>query len=160
MALAIAGIIAAAVAVATPSPTAAVVLNAAIELLREARPACERLLAPDLSAQAMPRLAPPATVAPTAVHPSALRVVSLAPRGSGSSATRAGTSPLPPYDEVRVTSPITEGAYSVSGPAVDRARVALFATSHAVDDIYQGAVPALLPFLVADRHYSYAAATV
>jgi FSR family fosmidomycin resistance protein-like MFS transporter len=48
--------------------------------------------------------------------------------------------------------------YAVSGPAVDRARVALFATSHAIDDMYQGAVPALLPFFVADRHYSYAAA--
>jgi FSR family fosmidomycin resistance protein-like MFS transporter len=42
---------------------------------------------------------------------------------------------------------------------VDRARVALLAGSHAVDDIYQGAVPALLPFFIADRHYSYAAAT-
>jgi len=46
----------------------------------------------------------------------------------------------------------------VSGPTVNRARVALFATCHAVDDMYQGAVPALLPFFVADRHYSYAAA--
>jgi len=46
----------------------------------------------------------------------------------------------------------------VSGHAVNRRRVALFATSHAVDDMYQGAVPALLPFFVADRHYSYAAA--
>jgi FSR family fosmidomycin resistance protein-like MFS transporter len=55
-------------------------------------------------------------------------------------------------------STITEGVYAVSGPAVDRARVALFATSHAIDDMYQGAVPALLPFFVADRHYSYAAA--
>src|SRR5579875_151093 len=43
--------------------------------------------------------------------------------------------------------------------AVNRARVALLAASHAVDDIYQGAVPALLPFFVAGRHYSYAAAT-
>lgn len=43
--------------------------------------------------------------------------------------------------------------------AVDRTRVALLATSHAVDDVYQGAVPALLPFFVAGRHYSYAAAT-
>jgi FSR family fosmidomycin resistance protein-like MFS transporter len=47
----------------------------------------------------------------------------------------------------------------VIGGAVDRARVALFAACHAVDDTYQGAVPALLPFFVADRHYSYAAAT-
>jgi MFS transporter, FSR family, fosmidomycin resistance protein len=31
--------------------------------------------------------------------------------------------------------------------------------SHVVDDFYQGAVPAILPFLVAERHYSYAAAT-
>jgi FSR family fosmidomycin resistance protein-like MFS transporter len=30
--------------------------------------------------------------------------------------------------------------------------------AHALDDIYQGAVPALLTFLVAARHYSYAAA--
>jgi MFS transporter, FSR family, fosmidomycin resistance protein len=37
--------------------------------------------------------------------------------------------------------------------------VALLAGSHAVDDIYQGAVPALLPFFIAGRHYSYAAAT-
>jgi hypothetical protein len=42
---------------------------------------------------------------------------------------------------------------------VDRARVGLLATSHAVDDIYQGAVPALLPFFIAGRHYSYTAAT-
>lgn len=47
----------------------------------------------------------------------------------------------------------------MSGHVVDRARVALLAVSHAVDDIYQGAVPALLPFFIADRHYSYAAAT-
>jgi FSR family fosmidomycin resistance protein-like MFS transporter len=31
--------------------------------------------------------------------------------------------------------------------------------THAVDDLYQGAVPALIPFLVAERHYSYAAAS-
>lgn len=47
----------------------------------------------------------------------------------------------------------------MSGRAVDRARVALLAGSHAVDDIYQGAVLALLPFFIAGRHYSYAAAT-
>ena len=44
------------------------------------------------------------------------------------------------------------------GEAVDRARVAQFAIYHGVEDIYQGAVPALLPFFVAERHYSYAAA--
>lgn len=31
------------------------------------------------------------------------------------------------------------------------------ASSHLVDDFYQGVVPALLPFLVLERHYSYAA---
>lgn len=35
----------------------------------------------------------------------------------------------------------------------------LLAASHAVDDIYQGAVPALLPFFIAGRHYSRPAAT-
>ncbi len=37
--------------------------------------------------------------------------------------------------------------------------MALLAASHAVDDMYQGAVPALLPFFIAGRHYGYAAAT-
>jgi len=35
----------------------------------------------------------------------------------------------------------------------------LLGTGHAVDDIYQGAVPALIPFLVAARHWDYAAAS-
>jgi len=35
----------------------------------------------------------------------------------------------------------------------------MMTAGHAVNDLYQGAVPALLTFLVADRHYSYAAAT-
>jgi MFS transporter, FSR family, fosmidomycin resistance protein len=38
-------------------------------------------------------------------------------------------------------------------------RLATLTASHVVDDIYQGAVPALLPFLVAERQYSYAAVT-
>ena len=42
---------------------------------------------------------------------------------------------------------------------MNRAGVALLTVSHVVDDLYQGAVPALLPFLVAERHYSYAAAS-
>ncbi len=41
--------------------------------------------------------------------------------------------------------------------AVNRRGVALMSSAHVVDDLYQGAVPALLPFLVAERHYSYAA---
>lgn len=42
---------------------------------------------------------------------------------------------------------------------MNRGGVALLTVSHTVDDLYQGAVPALLPFLVAERHYSYAAAS-
>lgn len=40
---------------------------------------------------------------------------------------------------------------------MNRRGVALLSTSHVVDDFYQGAVPALLPFLVAERGYTYAA---
>lgn len=42
---------------------------------------------------------------------------------------------------------------------VDRRGLGLLTLSHVVDDLYQGAVPALLPFLVLERGYSYAAAT-
>jgi FSR family fosmidomycin resistance protein-like MFS transporter len=40
---------------------------------------------------------------------------------------------------------------------VNRRGIALISWAHVVDDAYQGVVPALLPFLVAERHYSYAA---
>lgn len=40
-----------------------------------------------------------------------------------------------------------------------RRALGLLIGSHIVDDLYQGAVPALLPFLIAERRYSYAAAT-
>ena len=39
------------------------------------------------------------------------------------------------------------------------AALALLSATHLVDDLYQGAVPALLPFLALDRHYSYTALT-
>jgi len=39
------------------------------------------------------------------------------------------------------------------------AALALLSATHVVDDLYQGAVPALLPFLALDRHYSYAGLT-
>ncbi|WP_228759934.1 MFS transporter [Pseudactinotalea sp. HY158] len=41
--------------------------------------------------------------------------------------------------------------------SMNRGGVALMSTSHLVNDFYQGVVPALLPFLAAERHYSYAA---
>lgn len=37
--------------------------------------------------------------------------------------------------------------------------VTVLAAGHAIDDLYQGAVPALVPFMVADRHYGYVAAS-
>ena len=40
---------------------------------------------------------------------------------------------------------------------VNRRGVALMSASHVADDLYQGVIPALLPFFVAERHYSYAA---
>ncbi|WNV77216.1 MFS transporter [Geodermatophilus sp. DSM 44513] len=45
------------------------------------------------------------------------------------------------------------------GGVVDRRGLGVLTASHVVDDLYQGAVPALLPFLVLERGYSYAAAT-
>jgi MFS transporter, FSR family, fosmidomycin resistance protein len=41
----------------------------------------------------------------------------------------------------------------------ERRRLALLTSTHVVDDLYQGAVPALLPFLAIERHYSYAGLT-
>ena len=43
------------------------------------------------------------------------------------------------------------------GPEVNRRGVGLMSAAHVVDDLYQGVVPALLPFFVLERHYSYAA---
>jgi FSR family fosmidomycin resistance protein-like MFS transporter len=45
----------------------------------------------------------------------------------------------------------------MNGLPVNRRGVAMMASAHLSDDIYQGIVPALLPFLVAERGYSYAA---
>jgi MFS transporter, FSR family, fosmidomycin resistance protein len=41
----------------------------------------------------------------------------------------------------------------------ERGRLAFLTSTHVVDDLYQGAVPALLPFLAIERHYSYAGLT-
>jgi MFS transporter, FSR family, fosmidomycin resistance protein len=40
---------------------------------------------------------------------------------------------------------------------VNRRGVAMISVAHVIDDSYQGVIPALLPFFVADRNYSYAA---
>ncbi|WVH77384.1 MFS transporter [Lentzea sp. DG1S-22] len=39
-----------------------------------------------------------------------------------------------------------------------RRRMSVLVAGHAVNDLYQGAVPAVVPFLVAERHYGYVAA--
>ena len=41
----------------------------------------------------------------------------------------------------------------------ERTRLAFLTSTHVVDDLYQGAVPALLPFLAIERHYSYTGLT-
>ena len=41
----------------------------------------------------------------------------------------------------------------------ERTRLAFLTCTHVVDDLYQGAVPALLPFLAIERHYSYTGLT-
>lgn len=43
------------------------------------------------------------------------------------------------------------------GQTVNRRGIALMSSAHVVDDLYQGAVPAILPFLVLERGYSYTA---
>lgn len=37
-----------------------------------------------------------------------------------------------------------------------RGQLAFLTGTHAVNDLYQGAIPAMLPFLMSERHYSYA----
>jgi FSR family fosmidomycin resistance protein-like MFS transporter len=57
-----------------------------------------------------------------------------------------------------VTDHVAGGASRPPGSsAVNRPGVALLSIAHGVDDMYQGIVPALLPFLVLERHYTYAA---
>jgi MFS transporter, FSR family, fosmidomycin resistance protein len=40
---------------------------------------------------------------------------------------------------------------------VNRGRIAFLTSTHTVNDLYQGVIPAMLPFLMAERHYGYAA---
>lgn len=42
--------------------------------------------------------------------------------------------------------------------AMDRPSVAILSTGHLCSDLCQGAVPAMLPFLIAERHFSFTAA--
>lgn len=38
-------------------------------------------------------------------------------------------------------------------------RMRLWALAHAIDDLYQGLVPAVVPYFVLDKHYGYVAAS-
>jgi MFS family permease len=51
-------------------------------------------------------------------------------------------------------------AISVADPPLSAwRRMRLWAAAHAVDDLYQGLVPACVPYFVLDRHYGYVAAS-
>jgi MFS transporter, FSR family, fosmidomycin resistance protein len=47
----------------------------------------------------------------------------------------------------------------ISPPRPAWRRMRLWAAAHAVDDVYQGLVPACVPYFVLDRHYGYVAAS-
>jgi FSR family fosmidomycin resistance protein-like MFS transporter len=53
---------------------------------------------------------------------------------------------------------ITEQA-AVADPASAWRRMRLWALAHAIDDLYQGLVPSIVPYFVLDRHYGYVAAS-
>jgi MFS transporter, FSR family, fosmidomycin resistance protein len=53
---------------------------------------------------------------------------------------------------------ITEQAAVADPPSAWR-RMRLWALAHAIDDLYQGLVPSIVPYFVLDRHYGYVAAS-
>jgi len=54
--------------------------------------------------------------------------------------------------------PATAGGAVEEGEGSAWRRMRLWGAAHAVDDLYQGLVPASVPYFVLDRHYSYVAA--
>ena len=53
---------------------------------------------------------------------------------------------------------ITQQRKDTGAPAAWR-RMRLWALAHAIDDLYQGLVPSVVPYFVLDRHYGYVAAS-
>jgi FSR family fosmidomycin resistance protein-like MFS transporter len=53
---------------------------------------------------------------------------------------------------------LTEQTAVVDPPSAWR-RMRLWALAHAIDDLYQGLVPSIVPYFVLDRHYGYVAAS-
>lgn len=78
-------------------------------------------------------------------------------RGSPQAASGAAHSPAPAGGAGH--SPVSAPADAPGADVAARRAVAALCVGHACVDVYQGAVSALVPFLVADRHYSYAAAS-
>jgi MFS transporter, FSR family, fosmidomycin resistance protein len=66
------------------------------------------------------------------------------------------TRPFPLRRQIHQTSAIPAHRTRLAG---NRPILALLAATHTVDDLYQGSVPALLPFLAIERHYTYAGLT-
>jgi MFS transporter, FSR family, fosmidomycin resistance protein len=60
------------------------------------------------------------------------------------------TRPFPLRQSIHQTSVLSAGSRPI---------LALLAATHTVDDLYQGSVPALLPFLAIERHYTYVGLT-
>jgi len=54
---------------------------------------------------------------------------------------------------------MTDVQQQVEAPAPAWQRMRLWAVAHAIDDVYQGLVPACVPYFVLDRHYGYVAAS-
>src|ERR1700753_2191377 len=54
----------------------------------------------------------------------------------------------------------TQRANTPAAPAPSAwRRMRLWALAHAIDDLYQGLVPSVVPYFVLDRHYGYVAAS-
>jgi FSR family fosmidomycin resistance protein-like MFS transporter len=69
----------------------------------------------------------------------------------------------PNQDAIDVRREVASRPSSSTTPAASRSgpwrRMWLWGVAHAVDDLYQGLVPASVPYFVLDRHYSYLAAS-
>ena len=61
----------------------------------------------------------------------------------------------PPSEE---QTPVEQSFEAAESGRVDYSSISLLSASHLTDDINQGAVPAMLPFLIAANHLTYAAA--
>jgi FSR family fosmidomycin resistance protein-like MFS transporter len=61
--------------------------------------------------------------------------------------------------EQAASHPAASDRRSAPATRIHRSPIALLTVTHAVNDLYQGAIPVLIPFLALERHYGYAALT-